>query len=475
VTPRVVAFVGPTLGAEVVRAYLPQAELRPPVAALDLLTLDVGPGDIVVLIDGYFFDRPAVRHKEITALLAEGIHVIGASSMGALRAAELHRQGMRGFGTVYRLFRLGILEGDDEVAVAHKPGDDGVYEPLTVALVDFRYSCRRAERSKALTRGDEDRLVAVAKSLAFDERRLENIVSLVANGNEKLRDTLRSVLREYWVDVKISDAIALFARLANGSVALGSASASVAPCHIETHYVDLWRQRVPLALEDTGAASRIDAFHACQYFSRDFGEFNARIALQTIAAWVMKQEGEYLSGMRSVDGRADGGPVDLHANAVLDDAEDRGVLARDDLNWAQPWFPEGLHRGASATEVVRTLVARCFTVDDGAPYRRSLIETLAKNGRLVHGAVLAATAEKLLLTITAKRPSLIGRRVSDGHIRSWFAARWGVVEGDMDREILDRGFMSVLSFYETATPFYLLDKYAGPVHPFSVQVHEFTT
>ncbi len=468
-SPRVVAFVGPTIAAQVVHAYLPKAEVRPPVAALDLFTLDVGPGDIVVLIDGYFFDRPAVRHKEITALLAEGIHVIGASSMGALRAAELHPEGMRGFGTVYRLFRLGILEGDDEVAVAHTPGDGGSFEPLTVALVDLRYSCRRAERSKALNRVDGDRLVAIAKSLAFDERRLENIISFVANGHTQLRDSLRSVLGEYWVDVKISDAIALFARLANGSAALGRASASTAPRHVDTHLVELWRQRAPLALDDGGSASRIDAFRACQYFSSDFGEFNARIAIHTTAAWAMEREDEFLSRARSTDEREGGGAVDLLAEAVLEDAEARGVLARDDLDWAQPWFPEGLQRATSATEVVRTLVSRCFTVDDGTPYRRTLIEALAENGRLGHGAVLAATAEKLLLTITARRPILTGQRVSHGHIRSWFAARWGVVESDMDREILDRGFMSVGSFYETATPFYLLDKYAGPVHSFSVQ------
>ena len=38
---------------------------------------------------GAFASVPAVRHKEILWALSEGIPVIGAASIGALRAAEL--------------------------------------------------------------------------------------------------------------------------------------------------------------------------------------------------------------------------------------------------------------------------------------------------------------------------------------------------------------------------------------------------
>ena len=48
--------------------------------------------------------------------------------MGALRAAELHVFGMVGVGRVFELFRDGLLEDDDEVAVAHGPADSG-YQP----------------------------------------------------------------------------------------------------------------------------------------------------------------------------------------------------------------------------------------------------------------------------------------------------------------------------------------------------------
>jgi len=42
--------------------------------------------------------------------MSRGVHVFGASSMGALRAAELAAFGMVGFGRIYDLFRTGHSE-----------------------------------------------------------------------------------------------------------------------------------------------------------------------------------------------------------------------------------------------------------------------------------------------------------------------------------------------------------------------------
>ena len=41
---------------------------------------------VMLIIDGGFQSEPAVRHKEILWALSRGIPVIGAASMGALRA-----------------------------------------------------------------------------------------------------------------------------------------------------------------------------------------------------------------------------------------------------------------------------------------------------------------------------------------------------------------------------------------------------
>ena len=59
--------------------------------------------------------------------MEEGIQVLGASSMGALRAAELHGFGMIGYGTIFEWYRDGLIDGDDEVALWHEPEEGEKY------------------------------------------------------------------------------------------------------------------------------------------------------------------------------------------------------------------------------------------------------------------------------------------------------------------------------------------------------------
>ena len=76
-------------------------------------------------IDGYFDQRLSVWHKKILWALESGIPVFGASSMGALRAAELAAYGMTGVGAIFAKFHSGEWMDDDEVAVAHASDEHG--------------------------------------------------------------------------------------------------------------------------------------------------------------------------------------------------------------------------------------------------------------------------------------------------------------------------------------------------------------
>src|SRR5699024_12171240 len=73
----------------------------------------------IAVVDGVFGNQPAVWHKEILFALAQGCTVIGAASMGALRAVELAPYGMIGVGAIYRLYRRGAIVDDAEVALLH--------------------------------------------------------------------------------------------------------------------------------------------------------------------------------------------------------------------------------------------------------------------------------------------------------------------------------------------------------------------
>ena len=120
---RLLVHVGPTLPTAEVRRIAPEAEVHPPVEGGMLGRTQPRAGDVIVLIDGYYRDRPSVRHKEIMHLIDNGVTVVGAASMGALRAAELDSHGMVGIGRIYQMYKTGEIDGDDEVAIKHRTAE----------------------------------------------------------------------------------------------------------------------------------------------------------------------------------------------------------------------------------------------------------------------------------------------------------------------------------------------------------------
>ena len=95
-----IVFVGPSLaGAH--PAPPPGVTLAGPAAAGDLYRAARAGARTIGLADGVFEDRPTVWHKEILWALERGVRVIGAASLGALRAAECAPYGMEGVGRVF--------------------------------------------------------------------------------------------------------------------------------------------------------------------------------------------------------------------------------------------------------------------------------------------------------------------------------------------------------------------------------------
>lgn len=165
---RVIAFAGPSLPRSD-RAGFAGIAWTPPCEAGDLLRLDVAPGDRVCIIDGWFDHRPALRHKEIWELLARGVALFGASSIGALRAAEMAPFGMIGIGAIFRAYASGRLRGDDEVALIHGP-EAWDWRPLSVPLVDIRATVCRALRTGAADRDEAEALLRSARRLHYVDR-----------------------------------------------------------------------------------------------------------------------------------------------------------------------------------------------------------------------------------------------------------------------------------------------------------------
>jgi hypothetical protein len=164
VSGRRIVFVGPSLAP----AGRPPNRLiyLPPVRHGDLFRLDLGAGDVAVIIDGVYQHVAPLRHKEILATMAAGATVIGAASFGALRAAELHTSGMLGVGRVFDAYRTGQLSDDADVALLHR--DDG--RRLTVALVSVRFAVADLAAQGRLDAGHAKHLLALAAAMHFTER-----------------------------------------------------------------------------------------------------------------------------------------------------------------------------------------------------------------------------------------------------------------------------------------------------------------
>jgi hypothetical protein len=164
--PAVHVYCGPTITPAEVLGIIPGASVHPPVQHGDVLRLAVSPGDTVIIIDGVFHAVAAVRHKEILDLLARGVRVVGAASMGALRAAELYPYGMTGVGAIFAAYRDGIIDADDEVAVAHTDDCRQSSEPLA----DIRALVAAAVADGFLDHQEAERVIGHVRSVPYPER-----------------------------------------------------------------------------------------------------------------------------------------------------------------------------------------------------------------------------------------------------------------------------------------------------------------
>jgi TfuA protein len=157
-------FVGPSL-PDLVRCS--SAAVLPPIRRGDLPAIVAAGARTVAIVDGEFGQSRAVSVFEIRAALAAGVAVWGASSMGALRAVECARAGMRGVGWIFDGFRTGMLSADDEVALRFDPRSR---RAVTVPLVDVRWVLDVLRREGEVTADAAAAAVSEAAAIPYQDR-----------------------------------------------------------------------------------------------------------------------------------------------------------------------------------------------------------------------------------------------------------------------------------------------------------------
>jgi hypothetical protein len=210
-------FLGPTLSVEAAKQVL-DAVYLPPAGHGDIYraTLWQPKPRIIGLIDGRYRQGPAVRHKEILWAMAEGIHVFGAASMGALRAVELSDFGMIGVGHIFEDLVAGRIEDDDELAVDHGPPELN-YVSANVAMVDISATLARALEQGVIGAQTHALLSATTKRMYYAERSYERLLEEAGNvgASSGELNALHAWLPQGRVNQKRDDALALLTMLSN--------------------------------------------------------------------------------------------------------------------------------------------------------------------------------------------------------------------------------------------------------------------
>lgn len=242
----IIIFSGPTLAPNEIenrpgRVCLPPAKRGDIFKAMQLKPRIIG------IIDGFFQGELSIWHKEILWAMSQGVHVFGCSSMGALRAAELHQFGMRGVGQIFESYRDGELEDDDEVALIHGPQDMD-YIALSEPMVNIRATLTKAVSQGILTSKLASKLCKDAKQTYYRERSWETLLTVPRNKKKQISQVrdFKDWLPDGKVDAKRDDALAMLREIDELS------ASDPAPNSVDYtfEYTHLWHGVV----EDTSSA-----------------------------------------------------------------------------------------------------------------------------------------------------------------------------------------------------------------------------
>lgn len=230
-------FAGPTIDRPNVTRALPTAHVCAPARAGDIYRACQQQASAIGLIDGFFEGVPSVWHKEILWALDQGIPVFGASSMGALRAAELHVFGMTGIGRIFEAYRDGVFEDDDEVALRHGPQELG-YVALSEPMVNIRASLDSAVAAGVVEGALASEISALAKEMYFPDRSWKSVFARAKSQGVNITDLeqLQSWLELGRVDQKRLDALEMLSAMAR----LGDANPVTCEPDFKFQHTAMW-------------------------------------------------------------------------------------------------------------------------------------------------------------------------------------------------------------------------------------------
>ena len=199
-------YAGPTL-YRAARAPIDRATVLPPIKRGDLPGLvRQHPAGTAIIADGVFHAALAVGHAEIRDAIASGWRVIGVSSIGAIRAAEMRSLGMVGHGDVYRRYCEDSEFRDDEVALLHET--EPPYRELCEPLIHLRGLLAHLVTQGIITAAEHAQLIDELAEMWFGERTLAFVATRLPSRDraEAIAEAIRDIDRHR---VKVHDLVGL--------------------------------------------------------------------------------------------------------------------------------------------------------------------------------------------------------------------------------------------------------------------------
>jgi hypothetical protein len=121
--------------------------------------------------------------------------------------------GMVGIGEIYRMYKSGELESDDEVALVFDPSTGLA---LSEPLINIRFTLKLAIQEGIITLAEHDLLLASARSLFYPKRTYRAIVTTAGNTIEpKTQECFLVWVTKNSVDQKRADAVAALEYIRN--------------------------------------------------------------------------------------------------------------------------------------------------------------------------------------------------------------------------------------------------------------------
>lgn len=234
---KIIVFAGGSTSPEETARY-PMLVHRPPAVLGDVYSACAAGADTICLIDGFYDGRPRVSHSEILWAIANGVNVMGAAGLGALRAAELETFGMTGMGTIFRTCKASPVTREDHFAFTPAKTAAG-WTRASEPYCNIAATLETAEKLNIIPATTRARLARIAQEMHFSERSFDRLVDICRTDEDDRGhiDRFQAWLPEGKCDLLQDDAIELL------EFASTLAETDIRPATAGFEFIDTWRRK----------------------------------------------------------------------------------------------------------------------------------------------------------------------------------------------------------------------------------------